>query len=312
MTMSKTDPLDVLATNLQPVGSTSDSYKPRFHNIKWIIEQERGGLKYQDTERQILFKTTAKGEMLFIQFPGKESEGKKVKRPWDFRPKVLLPDGKTYGKDASFAALWKPLYDELKSTNTDKKHLQALAAVFYRMAVMADHHLSAAPFQTTVRELEYVDFSPNVKGGIKKDLPQLYLYEPNAEVLSELSKVFTEFGGMSLEAFLHYNDLLAWNEDCKYYFNGEVAHTKKQAEANGKKARKMAWQNDTGRPNNILTLVSVMGYAMGHIHFADLLGRASNGRGVAPVSDAEALAIAPLYLKAQEREDSVELTKEML
>lgn len=82
---------------------------------------------------------------------------------------------------------------------------------------------------------------------------------------------------MSLEAFLIYNDLLAWNEDCKYHYRSVQKNS--------------GWIGNVGRPNTLRTHVSVIGTMVGKVSFVKLLEQAARTRGVAPCTHKDALSI---------------------
>ncbi|GAG00523.1 unnamed protein product, partial [marine sediment metagenome] len=226
---------------------------------------------------QILLHTTADGEQLHIQYPGKESERYDDKqRPWDFFPRVMLKDG--YGKDISFKDIWDALFEGLESKKSEvSRELQGLAAVFFRMAYMDDHVKSGEPLKLKVRSIEIRDGKESVESEREQEFPGLYFYQPDALLLTKYAGLFPTCG-MSFEAFLHYNNLLAWNEDCKYYYRA--------TELKGEK-----WMGATGRINNLLTHISVLGYLHGDLSISDVFYKFSTGAGVAPASGPEIVRI---------------------
>ncbi len=100
-------------------------------------------------------------------------------------------------------------------------------------------------------------------------------YSPAPSLLSAISTLLPNWGGMSLEAFLQYNDILAWNEDCKYYYiMREVKHQN-------------AWINDTGRINTILTHIRILGLIMGEVKPSTVMTGFYQRRGVSPADKEE-------------------------
>lgn len=78
---------------------------------------------------------------------------------------------------------------------------------------------------------------------------------------------------MSLETFLLYNDIIAWNEDCKYHYREtEVAKTN--------------WNPFIGRNSTWLTHLNFLGLLLNRVKAADLLGKLMYGGGVAPATQA--------------------------
>ena len=286
MSTASLDTLLKLVTTPQKHGKTAFSYPSRRANIRWVSSLDREGLEFGRRERQILFKTTSHGERIYIQYPGKETEGA---RPWDFRPKVLLVGGGSYGVDADFGQIWDSLWNALKRDHVAPRHKQALAVIFYRMASMQDH-VRQTGFRTTVRDFQVDGESQKLLSESEVDFnPSPFLYLPDNAMIDMLSRSFPRIGDLSLEAFLHYNDLLAWNEDCKYFHRA-------QEKAREKGKEKEQWMGSTGRPNTLLTHTGVIGFVMGHVPFSQLLLRASRMRGVAPISEPEALATCGEFL----------------
>ncbi len=212
---------------------------------------------------------------------GKESL--KRQRPWDFRPKLIRKDGST-GNDLSFFDIWEILFDRI-NPHKDKKPglVKMMAVLFYRMAFMCDHHLEEKEFTYSAFDIGFPVSLPSVRlRQYQLQLPGRLVYRPDPRALSTISNVVTDWGGMSLEAFLHYNELLAWNEDCKYYY--------RDVEEKGKD-----WMGSTGRVNNLLTHISILGFSLGVISLSRLLSRFTQMRGVAPASFREIATVTDGY-----------------
>ena len=153
---------------------------------------------------------------------------------------------------------------------------RALATLFYRIAFLVDHEYDYG-FESPTR---LIDDTDQPLGNLEREgYPPLLRYEPPKDAVRELSKSIPRLGGMSLEAFLHYNNLMAWNEDCKYYYRdtdgGQVDWD---------------WPR-TGRINTLLTHISVRGVITGEIKFSTMMDKFQRGRGVAPVTGSEAEAV---------------------
>lgn len=86
------------------------------------------------------------------------------------------------------------------------------------------------------------------------------------DVVETLGDSFGLLGGVSLEGFLYYNDLLAQNEDCKYsYLKGRQ------------------WDFKSGRINNCLSHLTVIAHMQGHMGISELINKFQHG-GVAPLA----------------------------
>ena len=74
-------------------------------------------------------------------------------------------------------------------------------------------------------------------------------YKPNFNLsdLNNIQMVIGKIRGVSLEAYLFLNDLLAQNEDCKYYY--------RDVELNGG-----AWDYRRGRRNTLSSHISVIAF----------------------------------------------------
>ncbi len=234
--------------------------------------------------RQILITTTQSNEELFIQYPGKETARNDDKlRPWDFFPRVRKNND--YGSNLDFQAIWDILYEGLNLLiSKNPEWATILATVFYRMAFMKDHILTTTPHKTTIRQLSYDDSGQEstVHDTIEEIFP-LYQYSPAKLVLQSVSDIAPSWGGMSFEAFLHFNDLLAWNEDCKYYYR--MQQTKPNT-----------WIRNTGRVNTLLTHLSIIGYVSGKIRFSEVCIKFARGKGVAPATRNEILRVCNGYI----------------
>lgn len=253
----------------------------RLSNIEWVAALDRSGLVFGEKEKEIVLARTPQGEQLGIRFPGKESaRTRKSPKPWDFRPKLVRAN-ETYGEDMSFFDIWDALYTEIEDRKKELEvEARALATLFYRMAHMLDYVRLESPEV----QVFAVDGTGTRGRAQTVALPAYWAYAPPQQALARLGATLPHLGGCSLEAFLRYNDLLAWNEDCKYYYRDT-------------KEKKEDWTaSGTGRVNNLLTHVTVVGIILGDVSFAKTLGRASQQRGVAPATGPEALRICRPFL----------------
>ncbi len=244
-----------------------DSKVKKIENINAFSSLPRNGLEFGSIERMLLLHTTESGEKIYIQYPGKETKAANPDkiRPWDFRPKAELPDG-TPIKDLSFSDIW----DDISQMHAaDKNALSAFAAILFEMAFMTGH--------TRVCErYPYFDISMETGTCVSEGTLVLQWQKPlfAAGPIKELEKAIGKIRGLSLEAYLLYNDLLAQNEDCKYYYREEVLKRQK-------------WDGISGRRNTLLSHLSVIAYLQGYITFSKIMERFQKGYGVAPCKIAE-------------------------
>jgi hypothetical protein len=275
--------VDGLQTKLQSSGLRSDSTRIRKANINWVVELDRAGLAFGRQERRVLIRETSAGERLFIQYPGKESARVRgVKRPWDFRPKLIRANG-TVGDDLSFLMIWDALFELEEAMRAREGAIRLLATLFYRMAFMLDHkpsRLSQLPSHSVPFPS---DGDVSIGAPASVATTELFMYEPPKDAVDYLSSIVPECCGMSLEAFLHYNDLLAWNEDCKYYHREAMKPSPK-------------WLCSTGRLNTLLTHINVIGFILQHIKFIPIFAKASQMRGVAPAENSDLINICSPFL----------------
>lgn len=241
-------PTHLVETPILRAGKTSDLRKRREHNILWIRDLLREGLEYGRVEKRILMHRTVAGEHLYIHYPGKESAETAEPRPWDFRPVVVLPS-QGEGPDLTFGDIWNGLIRQLVPLVDEAPEIpRAIAALFYRMAFMVDHELTSAP---RPEDVSWVQAPPSDIAELHdgEAFGNLYRYKPPMPLIDAISEEVPEWRGMSLEAFLHYNDILAWNEDCKYYYRDVEAGDDE-------------WMGRTGRVNNLLTHISFVGFIL--------------------------------------------------
>lgn len=264
-----------LITSLGSTAESSDSSKIRKINIEWIKDLERGDLAHKENEKAIHIRKTAHGEDVFIQYPGKESMN--GKRPWDFRPKLCNPDNNTnkYLKDLSFRDIWDVIIGIINNPIQKKEDIGSLLAItFYRMAFMLDHKYDETSKKRKVIYLRFDDEGSCSKEEHLEDFDRTFFeYFPPEHILDIFADLKIEIDGMeiSLEAFLLYNELLAWNEDCKYYYRNHH-------EKDGK------WLQGIGRVNNLLSHISIIGFLLGKIKLSEMIMQFSRGQGVGPAT----------------------------
>lgn len=296
-----------LKTKIQSAGKTANNTTRRKLNINFIKELDRDGLQYEEKEKLLHIKTTEAGEEIFIQYPGKESDNddKDKIKPWDFRPKILLskenknrPEEKLqlvntksggeliFYKDREFRHLWQTTFEVLQECEKKQEEIgRLLAIILYRMAFLVDTELPEGPINTDVEYLKYQGNNGAVeKCSSTEELNPWHKYTPPKAALEELKNFLPvkKISGISLEAFLYYNHLLAWNEDCKYFYRN--------------KQNSKGWINKTGRINTLLTLISIIGFVIGDIKLSQLLMKFVWGRGVGAAKNKEIREICDDYI----------------
>lgn len=278
---------DHLKTSVQKAGKTQPwTMEKRKPNIDWIASLDRTGLESPDHQRQLFLHRTAKGEEVFIQYPGIESST----NPWDFRPKLRSASG-VWWKDLTFFNIWDALLQWLPAGGDTQGYDAELATLFYRMAFMLDHEPKVGQMSRCID----VDSHGKPLGNVTPvQLPTYHAYSlPELGGMSALTVhgITPATPEVSLEGFLVYNDLLAWNEDCKYYHR--ALHPRKPPPP-GKKPRWLG--NGVGRVNTLLTHVNVIGVHMKVVPLAQILEAMSRSRGVAPVNPEKVRDICKPYL----------------
>jgi len=273
--MALEDDYPTLVTESQSGSEKSVSSQKRMENIDFIIEMDRDDLEYRVVEKQLVFRTTAQDELVLIQYPGKESVRKENTRPWDFRPKVVSGSGETL-KDLAFNDIWGSLMETVQPLATIEPELvRLMMVVFYRMAYMVDHVNVEIDHPFKFRYVEHQDGEFVHSDFETEELQGFHIYGLEQDIIERISSSVPEIEGMSFEAFLYYNDLLAWNEDCKFHYRNEEA---------GK-----TWIGDVGRPNNLRTHMHVLGCFLNELKWSDFLGKLQ--RGVASITHKDARRI---------------------
>ncbi len=271
-------------------------FTKRFQNIKWVADLSREGLSFNEKTRKILIHTTSQDERLYIAFPGKESVRTREPMPWDFSP-VYDHDTRDLGS-LTFGDIWEILYHNLIEqdhfSEGEKKHL---AFLFYKNAFLYDHiekketvFSSEDYIYSTQTRLSNEDFDT------RENLYHFQAHEEDINLLSKCLFIPNSTVKISVEGFLVYNDLLCWNEDCKYYYKKIIKYRNVETPdmkvnepgfffLDESRLTSSQWIVKTGRVNTWLTHLNMINWALGGITFSSLLDSMSRGRGVAPISD---------------------------
>jgi len=246
-----------------------ENIKKRVKNIDFIYDIPRDGLSYGQYERQMFFAEFYPNELVSIQYPGKESSQTNTNiRPYDFRPKLQLSNGDII-PDLSFKNIWDSLID-LSNTSNNIEILKLLSCEFFRIAFMIDYQKSENLIFT------YRDINTDINKQYESS-HKIYLYTPNNYIITLLQSISPKIYGASWEAFFMYNDLLALNEDCKYFYNN-LQLTNDRLEAT------KYIKSGTGRVNTMLSHIHVLAFITGDAKLTDLMNSFLRYRGACPIS----------------------------
>lgn len=252
-------------------------------NINTFLHIDREGLKNGELEKRLIMYKTFLEETIYIEYPGKEStkeyESKELKNmmnPNDFRPELHLPDGSITAK-LSFVDISEALVEY--AWTHDIATMQMLAAMIIRLAFMREYKKVKLVHPSQL--IRYVGKTPIEEPIENKDVIERYFLPINSELKSILamwdkinlpSRHHEKKLEVSIEGFLYYLDILAQQEDCKYYY------TRK---SKGQKSIDIG----IGRINNLLTVVNVIDRLITNRPYGDIIG--SMGRYVRPIKRSE-------------------------
>lgn len=173
---------------------------------------------------------------VYLGKPGKEAlttyqlckhkDGRKTNNENDMLP-VIYHNGNDLLKRASFTEVFNQLQHLF---NVDKEVLEVIACLMFRNAFMLDH---------------------------KEVHDNQWRYLPNQGVIKIIMDRIPMIYDVPLEVFLHYLDLLAWNEDTKYFTLGYDITL------------------GTGRRNNMLTCMNLIGVLLARVSIVDFAGQFS-------------------------------------
>ena len=206
--------------------------------IKKAKEQNSNLSFNNEMNRFVLYKTT-QNEKVCIQYPGKESNRAKKRKPFDFKPLILKEDG-TEINDMDFS----DIFEILEQIESDSQ-LQSLALILFRINYLSLHkdndienfkkinsivqnsstiHIfevssetdnSSIPLSWT--KLYLGNESPNIDDATQ-DALQCLMDVSNVHLVNNSgTQIENQF--FSIEAFLYFIDLLLLNEDIKYNYD---------------------------------------------------------------------------------------------
>ena len=202
-----------------PSSISNTTQKKRKENIDaiWtLIDSQKGQnhLQYEEHEARLEIFHTAAGEIISIQFPGKESiEIGDKNRPYDFRPKIQTSNG-TILRDFVFKDMWS-LVEQINETHPDM--LKTLATLFFQLGRMTNHTLTTEEYRCVLFDANGRETSTSIESitwnklTISDEvLESLNFFIPSVNIDADTS--------ISFEAFLYFFDMILQNEDSKYYY----------------------------------------------------------------------------------------------
>ena len=263
-------------------GTTSITINRRIKNMKAFFTLIKPSivsdpsLKNEIKEIRIKLFETQKGEKIYLQYPGKESNRKKG-NPYDFRPKILTSDNEEV-KDLSF----EDIYLIIKNVIEKKPELkEPLACILYRMSRMVDHQEEIKSYKSEILQIQEKSIVPHSDISLN-----WYKYTPEQGVLATLNQISeglitVDKYSISLEAFLYYIELLTCNEDLKYNRKNKKINENADTE-----------NTDTGtlihaKINSIQSIFLYIETLNGTVSLASSFQRLIKGRGVATISSEE-------------------------
>lgn len=224
-------------------------------NINNFNNLSRFGLENDVLERRLLLYKTQNNEKIYMQYPGKESSRNDSRFPNDCRPVLMKSDG-TIIPDMDFKAIWD-IIDTM--ANDHRGDLDILGAIFLRMGYMYRYKHNNEEYL-----FEDIDMTTNRianTGNINLEWNSIKLDD---DVIETINDRLGPINGISIEAFIYYNDLLVQNEDCKYnYLMGD------------------GWKINQGRINTCLTHLTLISHLRGYMGLSKLISRFRTG--VAPL-----------------------------
>lgn len=252
---------DLLSMEYSQSTTLPESRTLRKENIDAFNAISRNGLKFGEKERRIIFYRTLKGEEVFIQYPGKESQGD---MPLDFRPGICA-NGSVM-PNAAFGEIWDTM-DAIGKKHND--YLSFVASLFLRIGYM--HGYKKVRESYPMIDIDVTSGTQSSAGSIDFcwnmiDFPDDFWYSLNDKVGDvELFDGYL----ISFEAFIKYVDLLFQNEDCKYYYRNSVLAPRKDAD-----------MLKNGRNSSSDANLAILNYLQGNKKLSKLLNEFQKGRGV--------------------------------
>lgn len=217
--------LDALAINRTISYSKSGEYRARQLQIKKQLIDEAIDWPGNPIEGKYIYTKVWECGSFSVQFGkyGKEYYRTERRNINDMFPAVFENDKKREF-DASFEVIFKLIEHLHFSGNNDS--IIVLGCLFIRNAFLVDHE-------------------------VIKDAT--IIYNPPQKAVDYLENSIGEYLGVPINAFLHYVDAIAWQEDVKYTTLGSKL------------------SQDIGRTNNMLTYANFCACLLGRSSFAKML-----------------------------------------
>lgn len=195
---------------------------------------------------------------------GVAKPGKEVDRKGDqANSNDMWPYIKEGGSFKAESATFRDVFRDLQhAANKSRRALELLGCLFVRSAFMLDHET--------------------------KD--DRIIYTPPKIILEEIEKDVATLYGVPLDVFLQYVEMIALNEEVKYYTKG--------------KARGKPYGAGAGRKNNLLTCAHLIAVLLGRAELIDFAYGFSMMRGVSPITTKKARIFFPML-----GEDDIEKIK---
>lgn len=193
-------------------------------------------------------------EKIYIEYPGKESTTvyatsavNKILNPHDFRPELYLHDGTLIAR-LSFLDIANLEYKQRITT----AQLQIFAALLIRIAFMEGYNYFEEVHPRLLVTFE--NGSRNISSSESALNLGRYFLHLNSELKQELqtwplvnvpSRKYDSTVPISIEGLLYYMDMLAQQEDCKYYYSTQRRGSHQMSVG-------------VGQINNLLTTVNII------------------------------------------------------
>ena len=225
-----------------PDGHLGPAAKPkRDASVREAVEWpkgQKGALVYTP-----VYAFDSSGYTVGVEKPGKEAF-EKLPNPNDMLPTVYQ-EGRRWKYTPSFFDLYQE-FEDLRNTN--RTAMELIACLLYRSSFMIDH--------------------------LEKD--GVWRWAPPEDVMTELEGSISEIASLPPTVFLHLVEVLALQEDTKYW-----------TRAGGK------IQGGTGRTNNLQTCTYLLAALLGKVRIMEFAGALSR-TGVAFMAQYKARELFPL------------------
>lgn len=284
------------------LGLNKIDYTCKLSNIDAFLNIDREGLENGRLEKRLLMYKSLMDEAIYIEYPGKEStkayetrEKKNLLNPNDFRPELYTKEGEVLAK-MSFVDIIEALVEY--SHNHDKETMQRMAALIVKIAYMKGYKNKELNHPSH-RIIIYEDKTRAVMEEKTEDVIERFFFPINKETKEYLktwdrirlpSRHHEKKIDVSIEGFLYYLDVLAQQEDCKYYY--------KEKSKGGKTI-----DVKVGRINNLLTVVNVIDRLLCDRPYGDIVS--AIGRYVRPIRAKDIESVTGGIIKVTPEVDSI-------